>query len=42
MAELISTGCTGTLISPFDIRRFTEPTGLVMPQASLPGTGRLV
>ncbi len=42
MAELISTGSTRTLISPFDIRRFTEPTALTMPQMSTPGTGRLI
>ncbi|WP_053177716.1 NAD(P)/FAD-dependent oxidoreductase [Pseudomonas kilonensis] len=42
MAELISTGSTRTLISPFDIRRFTEPTALTMPRMSTPGTGRLI
>ncbi|MFH7572325.1 sarcosine oxidase subunit beta, partial [Pseudomonas syringae pv. tagetis] len=30
MAELNSTGSTRTLISPFDIRRFTDPTAIAM------------
>ncbi len=39
MAELISTGSTSTLISPFDIRRFTQPS---MVTANLPTTGKLI
>ncbi|POR69275.1 NAD(P)/FAD-dependent oxidoreductase [Pseudomonas syringae] len=43
MAELISTGSTRTLISPFDIRRFTDPTAIEMPlMSSLMSTGKLV
>ncbi|RML28470.1 Oxidoreductase, FAD-binding protein, partial [Pseudomonas savastanoi pv. retacarpa] len=43
MAELISTGSTRTLISPFDIRRFTDPTAIEMPfTSSLMSTGKLI
>ncbi|CAM3235671.1 MULTISPECIES: NAD(P)/FAD-dependent oxidoreductase [Pseudomonas] len=43
MAELISTGSTSTLISPFDIRRFTNPSAIEMPlSASLLNTGKLI
>ncbi|MFA0927303.1 FAD-binding oxidoreductase [Pseudomonas syringae pv. tagetis] len=43
MAELISTGSTRTLISPFDIRRFTDPTAIAMPfTSSLMSSGKLV
>jgi sarcosine oxidase subunit beta len=39
MAELISTGSTSTLISPFDIRRFTQPSTV---PANTPTTGKLI
>jgi sarcosine oxidase subunit beta len=39
MAELISTGSTSTLISPFDIRRFTQPSAV---PANAPTTGKLI
>jgi sarcosine oxidase subunit beta len=39
MAELISTGSTSTLISPFDIRRFTQPSTV---PANAPTTGKLI
>ncbi|MFJ2683251.1 NAD(P)/FAD-dependent oxidoreductase [Pseudomonas sp. NPDC087342] len=43
MAELISTGSTSTLISPFDIRRFTDPSAIAMPlSTSLHSTGKLI
>ncbi|KPB21690.1 NAD(P)/FAD-dependent oxidoreductase [Pseudomonas amygdali] len=43
MADLISTGSTRTLISPFDIRRFTDPTAIEMPfTSSLMSTGKLI
>jgi sarcosine oxidase subunit beta len=43
MAELISTGSTSTLISPFDIRRFTNPSAIAMPlSTSLLSTGKLI
>ncbi|MGN2429783.1 NAD(P)/FAD-dependent oxidoreductase [Pseudomonas syringae] len=43
MAELISTGSTRTLISPFDIRRFTDPGAIEMPfVSSLMSAGKLI
>ncbi|RMN42039.1 sarcosine oxidase subunit beta [Pseudomonas syringae] len=43
MAELISTGSTRTLISPFDIRRFTDPGAIEMPfVSSLMNAGKLI
>ncbi|WP_439865989.1 NAD(P)/FAD-dependent oxidoreductase [Pseudomonas syringae] len=43
MAELISTGSTRTLISPFDIRRFTDPGAIGMPfVSSLMSAGKLI
>ncbi|KPX37730.1 NAD(P)/FAD-dependent oxidoreductase [Pseudomonas ficuserectae] len=43
MAELISAGSTRTLITPFDIRRFTDPTAIEMPfTSSLMSTGKLI
>ncbi len=43
MAELISTGSTSTSISPFDIRRFTEPAApLSHPQSDRLAAGRLI
>ncbi|RMR32542.1 Oxidoreductase, FAD-binding protein [Pseudomonas syringae pv. coriandricola] len=43
MAELISTGSTRTLISPFDIRRFTDPGAIETPfVSSLMNAGKLV
>ncbi|MBX6536980.1 FAD-binding oxidoreductase [Pseudomonas syringae pv. tomato] len=43
MAELISTGSTRTLISPFDIRRFTDPGAIETPfVSSLMTAGKLI
>lgn len=43
MAELISTGSTRTLISPFDIRRFTDPSAIKTPFfSSLMSAGKLI
>jgi sarcosine oxidase subunit beta len=43
MAELISTGSTRTSISPFDIRRFTNPSAIAMPlSTALFSTGKLI
>lgn len=43
MAELISTGSTRTLISPFDIRRFTDPGAIETPfVSSLMNAGKLI
>ena len=43
MAELISTGSTRTLISPFDIRRFTDPGAIETPfVSSLMSAGKLI
>ncbi|MFP3923877.1 NAD(P)/FAD-dependent oxidoreductase [Pseudomonas sp. W5-36] len=42
MAELISTGSTSTSISPFDIRRFTQPSLVPQLATSLLSTGKLI
>jgi sarcosine oxidase subunit beta len=42
MAELISTGSTTTSISPFDIRRFTQPSLVPQLATSLFSTGKLI
>jgi sarcosine oxidase subunit beta len=42
MAELLSTGSTSTAISPFDIRRFTQPSMAAQLPTDFLSTGKLI